>query len=81
MTYEQMNLLDLLRGDERQVEPIDREMAKPFVERIHYSRKLPSNVVYQFGLFEGGGIDRRSDLRNTCFSIVMRWISRTRKQK
>ena len=25
-----------------------------FVERIHYSRKLPSNVVYSFGLYEGG---------------------------
>ena len=33
---------------------VPRETAKTFVERIHYSRKLPSNVVYSFGLYEKG---------------------------
>lgn len=41
-------------GGQRTVEPIEREIAKPFVESIHYSRKLPSNVVHSFGLFEDG---------------------------
>lgn len=52
--FQQMNLSDIIRGGDRRVEQIEREIAKPFVESIHYSRKLPSNVVYCFGLFEGG---------------------------
>lgn len=43
-------------GGDRRVEQIEREIAKPFVESIHYSRKLPSNVVYCFGLFEDGDL-------------------------
>ena len=43
-------------GGDKRVEQIEREIAKPFVESIHYSRKLPSNVVYCFGLFEGGDL-------------------------
>ena len=48
----QIRIDDLLRGNERKVERIDRDVAKAFVESIHYSRKLPSNVVYSFGLYE-----------------------------
>lgn len=54
MSAEQMSIFDLLRSPERTVERIEREKAKDFVESIHYSRKLPSNVVFSFGLFEGG---------------------------
>lgn len=50
--YQQWTLADFIRGGERTVEPIERSIAKPFIENIHYSRKLPSNVVYCFGLFE-----------------------------
>ena len=52
--YQQTNIFDFMRGGQRTVEPIEREIAKPFVESIHYSRKLPSNVVHSFGLFEDG---------------------------
>lgn len=52
--FQQSSIFDLMReGGEQSVEPIPREIARPFVEAIHYSRKLPSNVVYCFGLFEG----------------------------
>lgn len=54
MEYEQINLFDTFRSKERHVEPIPREIAKPFIESIHYSRKLPSNVIKTFGLYEGG---------------------------
>lgn len=54
MIIEQMSLLDSLRGEKREVDVIPRDTAKAFVERIHYSRKLPSNVVYTFGYFEYG---------------------------
>lgn len=50
--YEQTSLLDVLRERERAVDVVPRETAKTFVERIHYSRKLPSNVVYSYGLYE-----------------------------
>lgn len=50
----QITIFDFLRGNERTVEKIQREVAKPFIESIHYSRKFPSNVVFSFGLFEGG---------------------------
>lgn len=50
----QMSIFDFFRGAERTVEPISRELAKSFVERVHYSRKLPPNVVYSFGLYENG---------------------------
>lgn len=53
---EQLSLFDILRTNDRVVEEIGRDKAKPFIERIHYSRKLPSNVVRSFGLFEGGGL-------------------------
>lgn len=50
-----MTIFDFCRaGGGRTVERIDRENAKALVETIHYSRKLPSNVVYSFGLFENG---------------------------
>lgn len=52
----QQNLFDYMRTDERIVEPIERNVAKEFIERIHYSRKLPSNVVKSFGLFENGSL-------------------------
>lgn len=51
---EQITVFDFLRGDERTVERISREKAKPFVESIHYSQKYPTNVTHSFGLFEGG---------------------------
>ena len=54
--YDQISMFDLSRGDGRTVEQIPRDMAKQFVERIHYSRLLPSNVVYSFGLYEGGAL-------------------------
>ena len=50
----QFSFTDLARGDEKTVEPIDRNKARDFVEAIHYSRKLPSNVVHSFGMYEGG---------------------------
>lgn len=46
------SLLDGLREGGREVDVIPRNVAKEFVERIHYSRVLPSNVVYSFGLYE-----------------------------
>ena len=46
------DLFEQVRDGERHIEPIDRETAKAFIERIHYSRILPSNVVYRFGLYE-----------------------------
>lgn len=54
MEYEQLTIFDILRNNEKHIEKIDRKIAKDFVESIHYSRKLPSNVVYSFGLFEDG---------------------------
>lgn len=51
MIGDQISIFDLLRGTDRVVEPIEREKAKLFVEAIHYSRKLPSNVVSSFGLY------------------------------
>ena len=42
-----------LIGGERRVVPIDRCIAKPFIEAIHYSRNYPSNIVYAFGLYNG----------------------------
>lgn len=68
MEYEQTNLFDLFRTKERHVEPIPREIAKPFIESIHYSRKLPSNVIKTFGLYEGGGTYWRNKLRNPSFA-------------
>lgn len=50
--YGQIDIFDYLRGSERTVEQIPRSKAQPFIESIHYSRKLPSNVVKCFGLFE-----------------------------
>ena len=53
--FEQMSFFAPPPSDnERTVLEISRETAKDFVERIHYSRKLPSNVVHSFGLYEGG---------------------------
>lgn len=46
--------LDNLMIDERKVVPIDRQIAKPFIEQIHYSRIYPSNIVYAFGLYGNG---------------------------
>lgn len=51
MISNQISLFELERR-ERIVERITRDEAKPFIEKIHYSRRLPSNVVYCFGLFE-----------------------------
>ena len=50
---EQLTFDNLLR-QEKEVVPIDRVVAKPFIEAIHYSRKYPSNIVYAFGLYRGG---------------------------
>lgn len=50
--WEMDDLFALVRDPERHVEVIDRDTARLFVERIHYSRLLPSNVVYQFGLYD-----------------------------
>ena len=52
----QISLFDVMREPERTVELIPRERAKAFVEKIHYSRKLPSNVVKSFGLYEDGDL-------------------------
>ena len=49
----QVSLADILRTADKHIEPIDRETAREFIERIHYSRLLPNNVIYQFGLYEG----------------------------
>ena len=50
-----MSFADLLRPNVgRVVETIERERAKDFVEKIHYSRLLPNNVVYSFGLYKDG---------------------------
>lgn len=54
MAFEQMSIDDFLWQD-RKVVRIERSIAKEFIERIHYSRKLPSNVVYCFGMYEPGG--------------------------
>lgn len=49
-----LDIFGTLSGGGRTVQPILRDAAKPFIEHIHYSRKLPSNVVACFGLFEDG---------------------------
>ena len=50
----QKTIFDLVRDSDKEVvEPIDRCIAKPFIESIHYSRKYPSNIVYAFGLYKG----------------------------
>lgn len=49
-------MLDALRDKEREVDTIPREIAKSFVERIHYSRKMPTNIMYSFGLYENGAL-------------------------
>lgn len=52
---EQITVFDFFRDEtKRTVERIERYIAKPFIEAIHYSRKYPSNIVYAFGLYEGG---------------------------
>ena len=54
----QGTIFDLLRDEsKRVVEPIDRCIAKPFIESIHYSRSYPSNIVYAFGLYKGGQLE------------------------
>ena len=53
---EQMSFENLIGGEKRVV-PIDRSVAKPFIEAIHYSRVYPSNIVYSFGLYEGGALE------------------------
>lgn len=79
--YEQMTIDDFFRKD-REVVPIEREAAKQFVESIHYSRKLPSNVVYSFGLFEpGGGYDRSSNIRHSVLPIPLCWDRRERESR
>ena len=50
--WEMDDLFSLVRSPDRHVEPIDRDTARLFVERIHYSRLLPSNVVYTYGLYD-----------------------------
>ena len=74
--YEQVILFDLLRTKERTVEAIPRDVAQPFIEKIHYSRKLPSNVTKTFGLYEGGGTFGGSFVRNSCVPVSMYRISR-----
>lgn len=48
---EKLNLLDEIMSPELHIEKIDREQARPFIEKIHYSRLLPNNTVYCFGLY------------------------------
>lgn len=55
--FEEQITFDNLIGEERKVVPIDREVSKPFIEAIHYSRKYPSNIVYAFGLYRGGVLE------------------------
>jgi hypothetical protein len=50
--WEMDDLFSLVRDPKRHVEVIDRDTARLFIERIHYSRLLPSNVVHSFGLYE-----------------------------
>lgn len=52
--FEEQITFDNLIVVDRKVVPVDREVAKPFIEAIHYSRKYPSNIVYAFGLYRGG---------------------------
>lgn len=54
---QQITIADLIRDDVPTVEPIDRCIAKPFIESIHYSRIYPSNIVYAFGLYRGGDLE------------------------
>lgn len=53
---EQLCLFDAERDKARHVEQITRDIARPFVEAIHYSRLLPNNVVYCFGLYEDASL-------------------------
>ena len=48
----QISFADLMRTTDRHIEGIDRDTARDFIERIHYSRNLPNNVVHCFGLYE-----------------------------
>lgn len=53
MLVQDISIFDV-DAPEREIRPISRDIAEPFVEAIHYSRKLPSNVVFRFGLYEKG---------------------------
>lgn len=50
---QQMNLFDMANEAEKYVRRITYREAQPFIESIHYSRKMP-NVTDAFGLFVGG---------------------------
>ena len=54
MYNQQVSMIDMMSTEEKYVRRISREMARPFVESIHYSRNLPSNVTDSFGLFVNG---------------------------
>lgn len=53
----QLSFADCFRQQTgRVVEPIDKKTAKQMVERIHYSRNFPGNVMYAFGLYKDGDL-------------------------
>lgn len=54
MYNQQVSMIDMISTEEKYVRRISRDLAKPFIESIHYSRKLPSNVTDAFGLFVNG---------------------------
>lgn len=49
----QVSLFDVVEQKEKYVRRITYQEAKPFIENIHYSRKMP-NVTDAFGLFING---------------------------
>lgn len=50
---QQITLFEMINDEQKYVRRIGYHEAKPFIESIHYSRKLP-NVTDAFGLFVGG---------------------------
>ena len=50
---QQISLFDIANDSPKYVRRITYEDAKPFIENIHYSRKMP-NVTDAFGLFVDG---------------------------
>lgn len=50
---QQINMIDMIEKREKYIRRINYQEYKPFIESIHYSRKVP-NVTYAFGLFVDG---------------------------
>lgn len=79
MIRQQLSIFDLDEPSKREVRRVPMEDAIPFILKIHYARRMPT-ITDAFGLYEGGGINRSSDIRHPSYSVDMRWNRRGRIQ-